>query len=84
LPHRRNGITPHVLTFVIVVVTIVWAVNFLAGVIITGWEGATGVNAVMMATIGLLGAARFQQGKTPLTPPPEKRPEKRPEVTDDK
>jgi protein-S-isoprenylcysteine O-methyltransferase Ste14 len=70
LPHRHTGgVPPRVLTFVIIVVTVVWAVNFSVGVFITGWEGATGVNAVMMAAIGLLGAARYKQNK--LEPPPD-------------
>jgi protein-S-isoprenylcysteine O-methyltransferase Ste14 len=74
LPHRHTGgVPPRVLTFVIIVVTIVWAVNFSVGVFIAGWEGATGVNAVMMAAIGLLGAARYRQKTVPpeIPKPPE-------------
>lgn len=77
-PHRHaGGVSPRTLTFVIVVITVVWAVNFLAGVVIDGWQGATGVNAVMMAAIGLLGAARFRQGQTP-EPPAEEPPRELP------
>lgn len=68
LPHRNGGVSARTLTFVIVVVTIVWAVNFLAGIVIEQWQGATGVNAVMMAAIGLLGAARFKQTKAEEPP----------------
>lgn len=80
MPHRHNGVSPRTLTFVIVVVTLVWAVNFCAGIVIDQWEGATGVNAVMMAAIGLLGAARFRQNKIE---PPEEPPTEQPPETDD-
>ena len=69
MAHRNNGVSPRTLTFVITVVTIVWAINFVAGIFITEWQGATGVNAVMMAAIGLLGAARFRQHAVEKNPP---------------
>jgi hypothetical protein len=71
VPHRQSGgVSPRTLTFVIVLITIVWAINFTAGIVIQEWQASSGLNAVMMAVIGLLGAARFRQTQAPPPPPP--------------
>ncbi len=47
---------PWVLSLLAVVVTLVWAINILAGLVIPDWESDAGVNAVMGALLALIGA----------------------------
>lgn len=54
---RSGGIAvkPWVLTVLALVVTIVWAVNILAGLVVSSWNSDAGVNAVMAALLALIG-----------------------------
>ncbi len=56
-PRLKNGI--------IIVVTSVWAVNFLAGLLIKSYEPDQAINAIFMAIVGGLFAlgARNENGK---------------------
>lgn len=44
-----------VLTLLVVGVLLVWGINILAGLVVSGWQGDPGVNGVMAALLGLLG-----------------------------
>lgn len=68
-------IRPWVLSFAAVVVTLVWAINILAGLVIPSWQADAGVNAVMGALLALIGAiggksllARPASQGSPTTP----------------
>jgi hypothetical protein len=63
MPGRDFGVSTRTLTVLVYVVSIVWATNLLAPLVITGFTGSTGVNGVMGALIGLLGAARYQASR---------------------
>lgn len=60
---RDFGISTRTLTVLVYVVTIVWAVNLLAPLVIEGYTSSTGANGIMGALIGLLGAARYQASR---------------------
>lgn len=57
------GVSTRTLTALVWVVTVVWAGNIVAPLVITTYPGNTGVNGIMGAIIGLLGAARFQASR---------------------
>lgn len=59
-------------TIVIFVVTVVWAVNFGAGLLIQHYKPSESINGIFMAIVGGLFAlgARNNGSKTPPTPPP--------------
>ncbi len=55
---QHNGVVvrPWVLSLLAIVVSAVWAVNILAGLVVSSWEADAGVNAVMGALLALIGA----------------------------
>lgn len=55
----NGGVSSRTLTALVYTVMGVWAANLLAPLIIRGFESSTGVNGVMGALLGLLGAARY-------------------------
>lgn len=57
------GVSTKTLTALVWVVTICWVGNLVAPLVITTYQGNTGVNGIMGAIIGLLGAARFQASR---------------------
>ncbi|MFC9146901.1 hypothetical protein [Streptomyces bacillaris] len=57
------GVSTRTLTVLVYVVTICWAGNIFAPLVIDSYTGNTGVNGIMGAIIGLLGAARFQASR---------------------
>lgn len=57
------GVSTKTLTALVWVVTICWVGNLFAPLVITTYQGNTGVNGIMGAIIGLLGAARFQASR---------------------
>lgn len=58
------GVSTRTLTVLVYVVTTVWAANIFAPLVIESYAGNTGVNGIMGAIIGLLGAARLQASRT--------------------
>lgn len=58
------GVSVRTLTVVVYVVTAVWAGNIFAPLVITTYQGNSGVNGIMGAVIGLLGAARWQASRS--------------------
>lgn len=57
------GVSTKTITVLVYVVTACWAANIFAPLVITTYQGNTGVNGIMGAIIGLLGAARFQASR---------------------
>lgn len=57
------GVSTKTLTALVWVVTLCWVGNLFAPLVITTYQGNTGVNGIMGAIIGLLGAARFQASR---------------------
>lgn len=57
------GVSTRTLTILVYIVSFVWGVNLLAPLAIAGFASNTGVNGVMGALIGLLGAARYQASR---------------------
>lgn len=77
---KPHGITvrPWVITVLALGVLAVWAVNILAGLVVKAWVPDGGVNAVMAALIGKIGAisgkaflARNPFSSSPTEPDPE-------------
>lgn len=74
-------------TVVIGVVTTVWAANFLAGIVIPGYEPSESINGIFMAVVGslfALGAAKGgkpEEREIPPPPPPPKEDEQPKEGT---
>ena len=60
---RDFGVSTKSLTVLVYVVTFCWVGNLFAPLLITTYQGNTGVNGIMGAIIGLLGAARFQASR---------------------
>lgn len=71
MTQKASGLTirPWVLSLLAVVVTLVWAVNILAGLFVESWQSDAGVNAVMGAFLALIGAIG---GKSLLARPTQK------------
>lgn len=63
MSNYEYGVSTRTLTILVYIVTVAWAVNLLAPLVFTGYEGSTGANGVMGALIGLLGAARYQASR---------------------
>ena len=63
---RRDdyGVSTRTLTVLCYVVTGCWAANIVAPMLIAGYSGNTGVNGVMGALLGLLGAFRYRASLT--------------------
>ncbi len=57
------GVSTRTLTVLCYVITICWATNIFAPLFIDGYARNTGVNGVMGAFLGLLGAARYQASR---------------------
>lgn len=57
------GVSTRTLTAFVYIVALVWAANLLAPLVVSTYESNTGVNGVMGAVIGLLGAARYQASR---------------------
>jgi hypothetical protein len=62
-------------TVIIGVVTTVWAINFLAGLVVNGYEPSESINGIFMAIVGGLFAlgARKSSTKNDDPPPPRKK-----------
>jgi hypothetical protein len=58
------GVSVRTLTVVVYVVTVAWAGNIFAPLVFTEYQGNAGVNGIMGAVIGLLGAARYQASRS--------------------
>lgn len=61
-------------TIVIFVVTVVWALNFTAGLVLTDYKPSESINGIFMAIVGglfALGARDTSNKKPPPPPPPE-------------
>jgi hypothetical protein len=58
------GVSVRTLTVVVYVVTAAWAGNIFAPLFISTYQGNAGVNGIMGAVIGLLGAARYQASRS--------------------
>jgi hypothetical protein len=58
------GVSVRTLTVVVYVVTVAWAGNIFAPLVISTYQGNSGVNGIMGAVIGLLGAARYQASRS--------------------
>lgn len=57
------GVSTRTLTVLVYVVTVVWAVNIVAPLVLQSYESNTGANGIMGALLGLLGAARYQASR---------------------
>lgn len=57
------GVSTRTLTVMVYVVTVVWALNIVAPLVVSSYAGNTGANGIMGALIGLLGAARYQASR---------------------
>lgn len=57
------GVSTRTLTVLVYVVTLCWATNIVAPLLVDTYEGSTGANGIMGALIGLLGAARYQASR---------------------
>lgn len=57
------GVSTRTLTVLVYVVTVGWAANLVAPLIVHSYPGSTGVNGVMGALLGMLGAARYQASR---------------------
>jgi len=57
------GVSTRTVSVLVYVVTVCWAANIFAPLVIDTYQGNTGVNGIMGAIIGLLGAARFQASR---------------------
>lgn len=62
------GVSTRTLTVLVYIVTICWAANIFAPMVIQGYAGNTGVNGVMGALLGLLGAARYRNKQRSIPP----------------
>lgn len=75
------AVRPWVLTVLALVVTIVWAVNILAGLFVSSWNSDAGVNAVMAALLALIGTiggkSLFARSDPPEPPAREVEPDDR-------
>ncbi|QCW22028.1 hypothetical protein SEA_YAKULT_24 [Gordonia phage Yakult] len=60
---KSSGIPPWVTRVVILVVLVVWAVNFVAQLVAPSYEPPAGIDAIMLAIIGLIAGAASQLGK---------------------
>lgn len=49
-------------TIIIGVVTTIWAINFLAGLVVTGYEPSESINGIFMAIVGGLFALGARKG----------------------
>jgi hypothetical protein len=58
---HEDAVSTMTLTVLVYVVAIVWATNLLAPLIIKEFQVNTGVNGIMGALIGLLGALRYRK-----------------------
>ncbi|AWY05206.1 hypothetical protein SEA_MARGARET_26 [Gordonia phage Margaret] len=59
---KSSGIPPWVIRVVILVVVVVWAVNFVAQLVVPSYEPPAGIDAIMLAIIGLIAGAASQLG----------------------
>ncbi|MBB5915269.1 hypothetical protein BJY24_004136 [Nocardia transvalensis] len=62
------GVSTRTLTVLCYVITLVWATNIVAPLVVDGYAGNTGVNGVMGALLGVLGAARYQASRNKERP----------------
>ncbi len=60
---HEYGVSTRTLTVLVYIVTVVWAVNIVAPLLLHGYESNTGANGIMGALLGLLGAARYQASR---------------------
>ncbi len=63
MSRHEYGVSTRTLTALVYIVALGWAANLVAPMVIDGYAGSTGVNGVMGALIGLLGAARYQASR---------------------
>lgn len=59
-------------TVIITVVTVVWAINFLAGLFVRDYQTSESINGIFMAIVGglfALGARKQDPPSPPPTPP---------------
>ncbi|WP_280186038.1 MULTISPECIES: hypothetical protein [Nocardia] len=61
MSEREDAVSTMTLTVLVYVVAIVWATNLLAPLVIKEFQVNTGVNGIMGALIGLLGALRYRK-----------------------
>lgn len=61
MSERDDAVSTLTLTVLVYVVAIVWAANLLAPLVIKEFQVNTGVNGIMGALIGLLGALRYRK-----------------------
>lgn len=57
-------------TVIIGVVTTIWAINFLAGLVVEGYEPSESINGIFMGIVGGLFALGARQKTDPPTTPP--------------
>jgi hypothetical protein len=63
LSGNEYGVSTRTLTVLVYVVTLCWATNIVAPLLVSSYEGSTGANGIMGALLGLLGAARYQASR---------------------
>lgn len=61
MSEREDAVSTLTLTVLVYVVAIVWATNLLAPLVVKEFQVNTGVNGIMGALIGLLGALRYRK-----------------------
>jgi hypothetical protein len=61
MSEREDAVSTMTLTVLVYVVAIVWATNLLAPLVVKEFQVNTGVNGIMGALIGLLGALRYRK-----------------------
>ncbi|QOP64394.1 membrane protein [Gordonia phage Hexbug] len=60
MSNKKSGIPPWVIWVVILVVTGIWAANFVAQLTIKDYDVPAGVDTIMLAVVGMIAGAASQ------------------------